>query len=79
MPGGHPWETREQLRSFLQGTPGCGEEMIDLVRRSDFDVAYANVAQLVTRCPDPYSLPRLLVRDWSGEKYARQLKRGFGA
>ena len=56
-----------------------GEETIDFVRRSGFDVTCINVAQPVTRCPDPYSLPRLLVPDCGGEELARQLKRGFGA
>jgi len=53
-------------------------ESVTLVREAGFDFACANFPGIVWRSSDHFQLPRLLVRDWDGEVFERQLRRWLG-
>jgi peptidoglycan/xylan/chitin deacetylase (PgdA/CDA1 family) len=48
-------------------------ETVDLVRQAGFACACSNVAELVDRKTDPFEMPRMIVRDWSGDEFAKRL------
>jgi peptidoglycan/xylan/chitin deacetylase (PgdA/CDA1 family) len=48
-----------------------------LARDAGYGLACANYSGLAGRHSDPYLLPRLLVRDWDGQEFARRLKGWF--
>jgi peptidoglycan/xylan/chitin deacetylase (PgdA/CDA1 family) len=50
-----------------------GETAMGMVREVGFEVACTTVSEPVTRQSDPSLLPRFLVRDWDGDKFATQL------
>jgi hypothetical protein len=54
-----------------------GETAMGMVSEVGFEVACANVPEPVTRRSDPSLLPRFLVRDWDGDKFAKQLRLFF--
>ncbi|TAK09013.1 polysaccharide deacetylase family protein [bacterium] len=53
-------------------------ESLALVREAGFDSACANFPGTVWCSSDRFQLPRLLVRDWDGEVFERQLRRWVG-
>jgi len=53
-------------------------ESVALVREAGFDSACANFPGIVWRSSDRFQLPRLLIRDWGGEVFERQLRRWLG-
>ena len=80
-------ESKHQLESILGRAvtsfayPFGGREMvsrqtIELAEQCGFDSACSTIAAPVGPKSDKFFLPRFLVRDWSGEEFARQL-RGF--
>ncbi len=56
---------------FDQGT-------IEAVRAAGFEYACANVEGTLEGEPDPYRLPRFLVRDWGGDEFERRLQEWLG-
>jgi peptidoglycan/xylan/chitin deacetylase (PgdA/CDA1 family) len=52
-------------------------ESVELVRRAGFARACANVPGLVGVESDRFQLPRLIVRDWDGDRFARRLEAWF--
>ncbi len=52
-------------------------ETVQLVRDAGFACACANHAGLVRADTDPYRFPRILVRDWNGDEFARQLEQAW--
>ena len=59
------------------GTNEVGDYAVQLVREGGYEVACANFSTPVTRCSNPYWLPRYLVRNWDGDEFARRLRRWF--
>jgi peptidoglycan/xylan/chitin deacetylase (PgdA/CDA1 family) len=55
------------------------DETVRLVREAGFLCACANEAGAVRRGSDPFQLPRVIVRDWSGRELAARLKGWFCA
>jgi hypothetical protein len=49
------------------------ETTVAVVREAGFLRACANLDGRLTRRTDPFRVPRLLVRDWSGDELARRL------
>jgi peptidoglycan/xylan/chitin deacetylase (PgdA/CDA1 family) len=47
---------------------------VGLVKTAGFERACANVADRLTRRTSPWELPRILVRDWDGDTFARNLR-----
>jgi len=80
-------ESRLQLEGILDrpvttfGYPhgGVTPEIVELVQQAAFGCAGASEAEAVTRRSHPYRLPRMLVRDWSGDEFARRLHGWFSA
>lgn len=52
-------------------------ETVAIVRDVGFVVACSNFGALAWRRTDPFELPRVLVRDWDGETFARRLESWF--
>ncbi len=51
---------------------------VDIVRQAGFACACSSLAGLVQRSSDRFQLPRVYVRNWDGDRLARQLSRWFG-
>jgi peptidoglycan/xylan/chitin deacetylase (PgdA/CDA1 family) len=52
-------------------------ETVSLVREAGFSCACSAFAGVVERSTDPFELPRVWVRDWDGDRFARRLSRWF--
>ena len=52
-------------------------ETVDLVRRAGFECACSSFAGVVRRSNDRLQLPRVYVRNWGGDRLARQLGKWF--
>jgi peptidoglycan/xylan/chitin deacetylase (PgdA/CDA1 family) len=48
-------------------------ETAGIVREAGFSLACANFPEVVRRSADIFQLPRLVVRDWNGDTFARKL------
>ena len=77
--------SKERLEELLGGPvsafayPYGGSEAVsdttrDCVKRVGFELACDNWPRLAGRLTDPLMLPRFLVRNWSGDEFARRLK-----
>lgn len=51
-----------------------GRETIETVQASGFESACTTFDDVVRPGADPFQLPRMLVRDWDGEQFARELR-----
>lgn len=75
MLGGRPVNTF----SYPYGSKAhSGRRAIELVKNAGYTVAVANFAGAVTRTSNSFFLPRVQVRDWSGDIFARRLKEWLG-
>lgn len=59
------------------GSNDASHETVRLVKQAGFQSACANVAAPVTTHSDLFWLTRYLVRDWSGQEFAKHLKEAF--
>jgi peptidoglycan/xylan/chitin deacetylase (PgdA/CDA1 family) len=48
-------------------------ETVRVVQEAGFERACANLPGRLSQCTDPFRIPRLVVRDWSGDELARRL------
>lgn len=70
-----------QIKSFAYpfGTKmDYTSETMDIVRDAGFTSACANFEEVTVRSTDRYQLPRIVVRDWSVEVFARTLRQWIG-
>lgn len=54
-------------------------ETVAIVREAGFVCACSSHPDMVWRDADPFQVPRVVVRDWDGDTFARQLWRWLGA
>lgn len=80
--------SRKQLESIVGKSVGSfaypygtksdyNSQTVTIVKNLGFDCACSNFAEVVWRGCDRFELPRFLVRNWNGEKFAAQLKGWF--
>jgi len=60
-------------KSFAYPYGAYSQETIPAVRDAGFSCAVSTVETCVRATSDPYQLPRMEVRDWSGEEFERRL------
>lgn len=53
------------------------KESLKVVKELDFELACANYYGQVHRWSNPYALPRILVRDWSGDEFREKMRQFF--
>ena len=53
-------------------------ETVTLVQECGYKYACSNYPDLVRKGSNPYKLPRLIVRDWDGDEFARCLRNKYG-
>jgi peptidoglycan/xylan/chitin deacetylase (PgdA/CDA1 family) len=53
-------------------------ETIAMVRKAGFTCACSNFPEVIWNGADPFQLPRIIVRDWDGDTFARNLKSWWG-
>ncbi len=67
------------VTSFAYPFGGATSETRRLVREAGFTVACSTVEGVVTRFSNPLWLPRVIVRDWDGDRFALELRRALAA
>jgi peptidoglycan/xylan/chitin deacetylase (PgdA/CDA1 family) len=80
------WRSRAHLEemlnrpvtSFAYPYGSYTQETLAVVQEAGFSSACATDAAMVQRGTDGFRLPRIAVRDWDGETFARRLKVWFG-
>lgn len=63
--------------SFAYPYGQASKKTRELVQEAGFTSGCSTIAGTTTRFSDPFWLPRLLVRDWDGERFASELRRAF--
>lgn len=66
------------VTSFAYPYGGYVAETVDLVREAGFERACSTFEDTVRRRVDRFQLPRVEIRDWDGEEFARRLSRWIG-
>jgi len=59
------------------GRKDIPKDAVELVQEAGYSLACANFPGSVTRWTNPFILPRYLVRDWDGDKFAQMLRNWF--
>jgi peptidoglycan/xylan/chitin deacetylase (PgdA/CDA1 family) len=65
------------VTSFSYPYGNLSAQTLDIVREAGFSCACSTHADIVGRLTERFQLPRVEVRDWGGEEFARQLSMWF--
>ena len=67
------------ITSFSYPFGNRSDQTVELARTLGFDCACSTVEDSAWQKSDPFQLPRFAVKNWNGEKFAKQLSRWFYA
>jgi len=68
----------QPVDSFAYPHGSYTDETITLIREAGFKYACSSDTDAVWRGEDPFKMPRVVVRDWDGDEFARWLKGWLG-
>ena len=67
-----------RVSSFAYPYGSLSAETAGIVRETGFDCACSTRRGFIEQFTDPFQLPRIHVRDWDGDRFARRLSKWFG-
>ena len=65
------------VRSFAYPHGDFNEDTVRIVREAGFTCACSSIVDMVHSRTDPFQLPRMVVQNWDGEEFSKQLSKWF--